>query len=615
MDRSLDSIGSCSLDVDADSSDISDTSGSLNFPTPLSVKDITREFTNNLRERCTLRSPVQPQHTTTAFLDSGSGLVRMVLSPVVVESVQDSKAVSVDVTVDVCGTSSPEVAAAAEKKPSYLNLACCVNGYSNLNTYDSKIRQDINKSREVSPIRPSTSGLQYCKRKNSLAAPILHSMPLVTQPSPTSKRSLIESNNKSNGHSLENGSEHSNGNGSDSHGVGATSSFIRQRVERLYGPGALAQGFYSPKKSSQTSLPASSRAANDQLEVESQQCSELARKFKQLSPSKDYGEFRKKLSDNCFQTATARLAESSPPLGKNGDVDLPVFRHLSHEFRAQLPTVSPKRGVSRAPSAQKDIVANGESHASDPVDVVDHEPVKIAQLISDESNNISKIEIAATVRDGNYFLKILKGEQTRLMALAALAEKYSDALDTNPDITEDTFGLLRSASGKARLLATQKMKQFEGLCHNNLNRSPEDEFPTTLDDLQGFWDMVYLQVAHVDNIFADIEQLKANDWKQKVQPHTEAVPTKTIKAAKTAATKTTRASNNSSVNGSKLAAANSAAALKREAQRKLLLEMKRQRREALAASTKGNQVVSDSTTELPTTIGDGSANTEIKNSS
>lgn len=105
-------------------------------------------------------------------------------------------------------------------------------------------------------------------------------------------------------------------------------------------------------------------------------------------------------------------------------------------------------------------------------------------------------------------------------------------LQNNPDITEDTFGLLRAASGKARLLATQKMKQFEGLyptpisyifiyinirsfaglCHNNLNRSPEDAFPTTLDDLQGFWDMVYLQVTHVDTIFEDIEQLKRSDW-------------------------------------------------------------------------------------------------------
>lgn len=35
-------------------------------------------------------------------------------------------------------------------------------------------------------------------------------------------------------------------------------------------------------------------------------------------------------------------------------------------------------------------------------------------------------------------------------------------MQNNPDISEDTFGLLRSASGKARLLVSQKMKQFEG---------------------------------------------------------------------------------------------------------------------------------------------------------
>lgn len=31
-----------------------------------------------------------------------------------------------------------------------------------------------------------------------------------------------------------------------------------------------------------------------------------------------------------------------------------------------------------------------------------------------------------------------------------------------PEINEDVMGLLRSASGKARLLVSQKMKQFEG---------------------------------------------------------------------------------------------------------------------------------------------------------
>ncbi|XP_017148822.2 disks large-associated protein 4 isoform X1 [Drosophila miranda] len=626
MDRSLDSIGSCSLDVDADSSDISDTSGSLNFPTPLSVKDITREFTANLRERCILRSPQQLQYTTTAFVDPGTGLVRMVLSPVGVEPANEPNAAGVDVDIDACAEASSIVTAtaAAEKKPSYLNLACSVNGYSNLTTYDSKIRQDINKSREVSPIRPSTSSLQYCKRNNSLAAPVLNSMPLITQPCTPSKYSLVEASNNNKGHGPENGADsgiaqcNGSANGSSSGTNGSTSSFIKSRVERLYGANALTQVLYSPKKHGRANSPSSAWTSKYQLEVECPQNSELARKFKQLSPSKDYGEFRKKLHNNCSQAVSPRKIE--PLSGKNGEVDLPVFRHLSHEFRAQLPTVSPKRSVPRSLGASEVNLATEESQSAPaPIDVVDHEPVKNAQLDSEQYIGITKIITAPQMeKDGNHFLKILKGEQDRLLALAALAEKYIDALANNPDITEDTFGLLRAASGKARLLASKKMKQFEGLCHNNLNPSPEDAFPTTVDDLQGFWDMVYLQVTQVDSIFADIDQLKMNDWKATAEPPAVETVSKTIKSTKTGLfkAKTAGSTKIASANGSKSAAANSMAALRREAQRKQLLEMKRQRREAMAAVTNSPTACDDGAGQQGEGIGgDSSAFLGVKNSS
>ncbi|XP_052842660.1 disks large-associated protein 1 isoform X2 [Drosophila gunungcola] len=576
MDRSLDSIGSCSLDVDADSSDISDTSDSLNFPTPLSVKDITREFTANLRERCVLRSP---QSTTSAYVKPAStGLVRMVLSPVVLESAREP---SVDVPAVTSVENSPD-ATAAEKKPSYLNLACCVNGYSNLTTYDSKIRQDINKSREVSPIRPSTSSLQYCRRSHSLAAPVLHSMP-----SPVGKYNPIEPNIKSNDRNVDNGADRgvSNGNGS----------FIKQRVERLYGPGALAQGFYSPKKNSVSPSPASERTSKQQLEAESPQSSELS--------------------------ATARLADPLPISIQSADVDLPVFRHLSYEFRAQLPSVSPKRGAPRFSNAPEVQVTNGESQSmpdSGRLDEVDHKPLKLNELTSEEYTSTTKILLTSTVKDGNYFLQILKDEQSRLLALAALAEKYADALSTNVEIAEDTFGLLRSASGKARLLVSQKMKQFEGLCHNNVNRSPEDEFPTTVDDLQGFWDMVYLQVKHVDSIFNDIERLKANDWKRLAEPTMiDPVSNKTTKSAKFGVLKPKTAgnTNTTNVNGSKAPPPNSAAALKRETQRKQLLEMKRQRREAMAVAAQSYQKDFDGTIYLTEMISDSSVNPVVNNKS
>lgn len=80
-------------------------------------------------------------------------------------------------------------------------------------------------------------------------------------------------------------------------------SFIQQRVERLYGPGALAQGFFFKRSTSRLNTSDSS--------------------------------FNKSSNNNDVSTDNANTEESL----KN----LPVLRHLRPEFRAQLPVVSPRR--------------------------------------------------------------------------------------------------------------------------------------------------------------------------------------------------------------------------------------------------------------------------------
>lgn len=87
-----------------------------------------------------------------------------------------------------------------------------------------------------------------------------------------------------------------------------------------------------------------------------------------------------------------------------------------------------------------------------------------------------------------------------------------------------------AAIGKARLLATKKFKQFEGkyttlvtncvierllfkgLCEENLK--PSTDGPATLSgDLQGFWDMMMLQVDNIDESFSEIQKCRENEWK------------------------------------------------------------------------------------------------------
>ena len=84
-------------------------------------------------------------------------------------------------------------------------------------------------------------------------------------------------------------------------------SFIQQRVERLYGPGALAQGFFFKRSAASPGHNSSDSS------------------FNKSSNS----------NNNDVSTDNANAEESLKKL--------PVLRHLRPEFRAQLPVVSPRR--------------------------------------------------------------------------------------------------------------------------------------------------------------------------------------------------------------------------------------------------------------------------------
>lgn len=63
-------------------------------------------------------------------------------------------------------------------------------------------------------------------------------------------------------------------------------------------------------------------------------------------------------------------------------------------------------------------------------------------------------------------MEVAGKEVSRLLLLANQAEAEADC-ETLP---EEIRGKLRAAYGKARLLVSQKMEQFKGLCANNMNQ-------------------------------------------------------------------------------------------------------------------------------------------------
>lgn len=66
-------------------------------------------------------------------------------------------------------------------------------------------------------------------------------------------------------------------------------------------------------------------------------------------------------------------------------------------------------------------------------------------------------------------LKLVCKDVETLQRLAADMESELETLNTIP---EEFAGRLRAAAGKARLLATQKLAQFQGLCKKNIVSYP-----------------------------------------------------------------------------------------------------------------------------------------------
>lgn len=632
------------------------TSGSLNLLTPSSTTSRIKDFTSKIQERAASANVHQNKHLLAQASYNQSPAKTPDLK--VKETTKTENHLKPPPKVVINETSSHRSRGyhkkrddLPQKKPSYLNLACSVNGYTNLTTYDSKLRQDINRSREASPIRPITHYNYRTDYNNSLLVPVpvsankllvpnfgphdptrsdlttkaptkahtdpylatspLHvymaaenkqlkndflgpamttaSRPYISSESRTFASSMLhqkdevdnakevfkssysETNFTSravNGQNVEaRFSSESftihNSNGitkrveiTKENGEQLTSpmkSFIQQRVERLYGPGALAQGFFNQK-----------RHKNGQSEEDYEDPKVLTEKSLNCPNDRFNQSYTPKRSSGLFESENY-----ASPNGSDPNLSLPVLRHLRPEFRAQLPILSPKK------SSKSEIAISPEK-----CDIPIEKKTELDKSVEDVKSRVSVINLNDTdvveengatiekngdevVRDGHYFLDLEKKETDRLIAMAVSIESELETLQ-NLNISEEVLGLLRSASGKARLLATQKMQQFQGLCYNNINERGDEQFPTTLGDLQGFWDMVCLQVRNVDALFAHIELLRKNQWVElkpvQNKSPTTSTPSRSTPRARAPAQKNEKAR---------------LAAEKRDAERKAMLEHRR----------------------------------------
>ncbi|XP_046736754.1 disks large-associated protein 5-like isoform X2 [Diprion similis] len=126
-------------------------------------------------------------------------------------------------------------------------------------------------------------------------------------------------------------------------------------------------------------------------------------------------------------------------------------------------------------------------------------------------------------RTTSYFRRVTDGEVMRLKALCWDWMMIKSA----PGTPEDAQLMINQAIGQTNLLIDKKVKQFRKLIAQCETGSGEKL--VTCDDLQGFWDMVYMQVEDCDCRFAKLNQLKERNWQETEQ--------KKIKAKKIVAPK------------------------------------------------------------------------------
>lgn len=105
-----------------------------------------------------------------------------------------------------------------------------------------------------------------------------------------------------------------------------------------------------------------------------------------------------------------------------------------------------------------------------------------------------------------HFRNILDKETENLNSLCDRWSKLLEGADTNGNDDaeqEELFGAIRTTIGQAKLLMSQRFKQFSQLIDScEFNTGPR---PTRLDDLLGFWEMISFQVVDVKDKFKSLE--------------------------------------------------------------------------------------------------------------
>lgn len=257
----------------------------------------------------------------------------------------------------------------------------------------------------------------------------------------------------------------------------SSKSFIQQRVERLYGPTALTQGLYSPKKpksadelqSNATKSTTTTATITSILVEKSQNSSNTFQSTKYVLEAQRNGHFNSLPSNQ------------RPHNEENFNMDslneaLPVLRHLRPEFRAQLPTLSPKRTIAisklSSPAIPSTQYANGTTasgklnecltnNAKAQNNVDQQQQRQVTNGEKNEANNTCHSNIQTSKQPNNSVYNNVDSAST---SIAPIDVKIAS------DITSKLSGDIEN---DYRHTHQQQQQQHESLAHGSANKNIE----------------------------------------------------------------------------------------------------------------------------------------------
>lgn len=461
---------------------------------------------------------------------------------------------------NVGGSSLESSTKLAEHRPSYLGISCAINGYTSYSQFC--------RSRDSSPARLSPRTLA----------------PLVTSPGRDSVKVEPIAEGKANGRELSNGRGHHNAQSATS-AAGPSTSLVQQRILALYGSEAAERVARSRTRTAKSPLKL------EMISKRSPSCPAQVVRGRSKSPPVFRHLTRHFKEHLRLSEVSASQAENLPGFVPGGrslllgspEKRLPssvVLRAAGEVDRGDNGVLKEEDSLERSLHCQVvngggALKLNGSHGLLMAVDEVDkaHIPGRPAPAQHPGVGSTKALSSSDLPRrEGHAFLATVCSTQEGLESRIREAQRDLD----DAAVPEDIKGQIRATIGKANLLITQKFKQFTELCHRNIEPNVDDSFPTTGSDLAGFWDMVMLQVENVHALFEELNMLRANNWEE---------PKKTGSARVAALRPAKRTAASRSVPASpKRSEKSEEAARSRLEARKRLMEAKRQARQSQAAA-------------------------------